>query len=378
MATSVRTFESLVRTTQPTHPPPPPGFPDAAADNAFQITAQTAGATALALTAREHHLAVGGANGKVTILETTGWSLVAVLSGHRQAVTSICTTEAGMLVTASRDGTLRMWSIEEGAVSQEKHQTVSHLSQITAVACTPSGSIATASADRSVIVWTEAAPSGSGYASPMGGSIGRSAGRRRRSSSLASSSAPPSLDGGGEVSPNALAAGLSQVGRNSLAARSVIGPSQRRRRFRIFDGYRAPLVAIAVCTPIQSAVAATDLATVTAKGELVVRHIRAGRKLFTDSPRPAGVSCTCVSATGALCLLNLVVFGKTWFAMRSRCDEMRGLCRWAGGGDYRTLAAIVWRRRVVVHAGRRVTCDARPLLWFVICRLGRHGNCGGI
>ena len=60
------------------------------------------------------HLFVGGISGDISIVDSGSLSVVAVLSGHTQAVTSLALSESGdLLVSASSDGTVRHWNVPD-------------------------------------------------------------------------------------------------------------------------------------------------------------------------------------------------------------------------------------------------------------------------
>jgi len=72
------------------------------------------GATACAVTRDGRHVYIGSDHGGLTQWDLLTRSRSAVLEGHGDYVTACIVTAKGHLITASRDGTVRVWSIDSG------------------------------------------------------------------------------------------------------------------------------------------------------------------------------------------------------------------------------------------------------------------------
>ena len=85
-------------------------------------------------------------------LTPPGSVLVSTLQGHRDLIHAIAIAHvAGRAVSASKDGTLRVWDLESG---QTVHSLHGHIGAVTAVAVTPEGDLAVSgSTDRTLRVW---------------------------------------------------------------------------------------------------------------------------------------------------------------------------------------------------------------------------------
>ncbi|KXK24404.1 MAG: WD-40 repeat-containing protein [Chloroflexi bacterium OLB15] len=109
-------------------------------------------ATALSWSIDGARLAVGNSDSTATVYETIGWSPVAVLTGHSQAITSLVYSPSSITIaTGSEDGELKLWDAFTGteqAPSRPAGQSV------TSVAWSADGAyVASATTGSNILVW---------------------------------------------------------------------------------------------------------------------------------------------------------------------------------------------------------------------------------
>jgi len=74
--------------------------------------------SALAFSPSGDHLAVGGANDTIPVVETTGWRIVHTLEGQTGQVNALSWSPNGeLLASGSSDSTVRLWDPATGETS---------------------------------------------------------------------------------------------------------------------------------------------------------------------------------------------------------------------------------------------------------------------
>jgi WD40 repeat protein len=126
----------------PTQPPSPPNTPPATKNTVL----------ALAFTPDGKHLAVGGTDAQIHLVNTADGKVGRSLSGHDGSVTALAFHPGGMLlVSASKDRTLRLWNPVNG---QPIKSLEGHTSWVQGVVFVAQGTrLASVGADHTVRLW---------------------------------------------------------------------------------------------------------------------------------------------------------------------------------------------------------------------------------
>lgn len=95
------------------------------------------------------YLATGDRNGGVVVWDAEAGQEVQTFTGHRGAITSLAWRTPDLLVSASEDGSVKTWSIKEGAQAK----TVAAHSSTVSVRLTVDGLMVTAGRDKTITTW---------------------------------------------------------------------------------------------------------------------------------------------------------------------------------------------------------------------------------
>jgi WD40 repeat protein len=133
------------------------GFWDVATGEGRRVSASGGGISEIAfLQGDQVVVTLSTVETKVRVWDRATFTERKPLGGHEDMVTSFSfCPDKRRLVTASLDGTMRLWSLESG----ESRVLTGHTDGISSIACSPDGEIfASASADATVRLWTDDLP----------------------------------------------------------------------------------------------------------------------------------------------------------------------------------------------------------------------------
>lgn len=124
-------------------------FSTATGEQLHKLKKHTDWVTALEFNHDSTYLATGDRNGGVVVWDAEAGQEVQTFSGHKGAITAVAWRTPDLLVTASEDGTVKTWSMKEGALAKS----VSAHDSVVSVRLNVDGLMVTAGRDKTISTW---------------------------------------------------------------------------------------------------------------------------------------------------------------------------------------------------------------------------------